>query len=153
MCHGCLYGNKLTLEKMRQNPINTAAGKSRKTPWDSQWPTHPRTHTRRLWYFSYKPLASTSVTGVVEVEWLQWIPMILWFKHTPPCDHTIGEEGKKKKIEIVLPLVSTDFREKSLSHSKSWALTVGVIVCAWVRSRLAHWRWPVGCVNPVFLCD
>lgn len=56
MCHGCLYGNKLTLEKMRQNPINTAAGKSRKTPWDSQWPTHPRTHTRRLWYSSYKPL-------------------------------------------------------------------------------------------------
>lgn len=36
MCHGCLYGNKLTLEKMRQNPINTAAGESRKTPWDSQ---------------------------------------------------------------------------------------------------------------------
>ena len=53
---GCLYGNKLTLEKMRQNPINTAAGKSRKTPWDSQWPTHPRTHAHRLWYSSYKPL-------------------------------------------------------------------------------------------------
>lgn len=36
MCHGCLYGNKLTLEKMRQNPINTAAGKRRKPLWDSQ---------------------------------------------------------------------------------------------------------------------
>lgn len=58
MCHGCLYGNKLTLEKMRQNPINTAAGKSRKTPSDSQWPTHPRTHTHKLWYSVYKPLAS-----------------------------------------------------------------------------------------------
>lgn len=47
-----------------------------------------------------RPLGSSSVTGVVEVEWLQWIPMILWFKHTPPCDHTIGEEGKKKKSRL-----------------------------------------------------
>lgn len=44
MCHGCLYGNELTLEKMRRNPINTAAGKSRKTPQDPRRPKHPRTH-------------------------------------------------------------------------------------------------------------
>lgn len=41
MCHGSLYGNKWRLEKMRRNPINTAAGKSRKGP---QWPTRLATH-------------------------------------------------------------------------------------------------------------
>lgn len=38
MCHGGLCGNKLRLEKMKQNPINTVAGRSR------EGPTVTRTH-------------------------------------------------------------------------------------------------------------
>lgn len=48
MCHGCRFGNKRTLEKMRQNPINTASGESRKTPWCFLWPTPPKTYSQAL---------------------------------------------------------------------------------------------------------
>lgn len=41
------------------------------------------------WYYSL--LVPLHVTGVVMVEWLQWIPMTPWFKHTLPV------KKKKKK--------------------------------------------------------
>lgn len=79
MCHGCLDGNKLTLEKMRQNPINTAAGKSRKTLWDSQWPTHPKnTHTQGLWYSSYKPLQVVNLKS--RRNTLGWVTKVMPWK-------------------------------------------------------------------------
>lgn len=71
------------------------------------------------------PLGSSSITGVVK-GWMAPVDS-LWFERTLPCGHTVK---KKKKMEIVLPLVSTDFGVKSLSHNKSEPLTVGFVVCA-----------------------
>lgn len=82
-----------------------------------------------------RPLGSSSVTGVVEVEWLQWIPMTLWFKHTPPCDHTIGEEGKKKKYRDCsasgfhrFPREITEPQQVMSSDSGSYCLRLGSVL-------------------------
>lgn len=68
----CLYGNLLALEKMRWNPINTAAGKSRKTPQDPQWTKQPRTHiltgfeTPTIYCTTYK---SSKIPEICKSNW------------------------------------------------------------------------------------